>query len=330
MSKERRLGRGLEALLGMNGEVPAAGPSPSAVRIDAARPDAAPADDATSEGLIRLRVEQVGPNPFQPRREFDEAEIDALAASLRTHGLIQPIAVRRCDGRYQLIAGERRLRAAVKAGWSEVPAKVIDADDRLAAELAIVENMQRKDLNPLEKAVSFRQYVERYGCTQEELASRLQLNRSTVANFIRLLELPADVQQAVREDRISYGHARALLPLGDDREQVALCRRIQDEGLSVRAVEDLVQDVVHAADESERPAGLDSPTPQPIGGRSKPTKSKTTASFEQQLKVALGTRVDVRSTARGRGKIVIHFANNAEFERLLTHLTGSYPRSAAG
>ena len=136
--------------------------------------------------------------------------------------MIQPLVVRRHGDRYQLIAGERRLRAAIKAGWQQVPAQVREADDRQMSELAIVENLQRKDLNALEKAASFQQYLERYGCTQEELAGRLKIDRSTIANLIRLLELPEAIQQAIRTGTLSQGHARALLPLGDEREQIGV------------------------------------------------------------------------------------------------------------
>ena len=332
MSKERRLGRGLEALLGMTAEAVPGGPGAAPSHPFATTPASSPATPAASpaDGLLNLALHEVEANPFQPRREFDEAEIDSLAGSIRTHGLIQPIAVRQVGSRYQLIAGERRLRAAAKAGWTEVPAKLIDADDRLAAELAIVENLQRKDLNAVEKAISFRQYIERYGCTQEELAARLQVNRSTVANFIRLLELPADVQQAVRDEKITYGHARALLPLGDEREQADFCRRIQAEGLSVRAVEDMVQDVIHAADAEPLSLHGGEAAPSTKPAKSKPTKSKQTASLEQQLRIALGTKVDVRTSGKGRGKIVVHFANHEEFERLFSHLVGPQPHAQAG
>lgn len=343
MSKERRLGRGLEALLGMGAEPVAGGPGNFSGHAAPQPRAAAPIFEASSsgfdrtpaptDGLLSLSIVDVEANPFQPRREFDEAEIESLAASIRTHGLIQPITVRRIGNRYQLIAGERRLRAAGRAGWVEVPARCIEADDRLAAELAIVENLQRKDLNPLEKAISFRQYIERYGCTQEELAGRLEINRSTVANFIRLLELPDEVQNAVRSERISYGHARALLPLGDEREQAEFCRRIETEGLSVRAVEDLVQDIIHAADSdpidsADDDDAADAAAPKTI--KAKPTKSKQTAALEQQLRLALGTKVDVRQSGKGRGKIVVHFPNHAEFERLLQHLAGPFHQAQAG
>ncbi len=312
MTRERRLGRGLEALLGRS--LDAAGQAAPPVQGDA---------DDSATGLVNISVYEIDSNPFQPRRDFDDAEIDELADSIQEHGLIQPIVVRRVAERYQLIAGERRLRAAIKAGWPEVPAQLKDVDDRQVAELAIVENLQRKDLNPLEKAASFQQYLERYQCTQEELAGRLQLDRSTIANLIRLLELPADVQTAVRSGAISQGHARALLPLGDEREQLAFCQRIQDEGLSVRATETLVQETIQTAD--AEPLRLVTEE-----GRSRPSRkprSQQLAALEQELRAALGTKVDLRQTSQGRGKIVIHFKSHDEFERLHELLCAGGERS---
>ena len=148
------------------------------------------------------------------------------------------------------MAGERRLRAAIKAGWSDVPCQVREADDRQMAEIAIVENLQRKDLNPLEKAASFQDYLQRYGCTQDDLAGRLKIDRSTIANLIRLLELPALVQDAVKAGSISQGHARALLPLGDEAKQLDFCRRIQADAWSVRTTEDQVQELIQQEDTS--------------------------------------------------------------------------------
>jgi ParB family chromosome partitioning protein len=254
-------------------------------------------------------------NPFQPRRDFDEAEIDALAESLLQHGLLQPVLVRRIDERYQLVAGERRLRAAIKAGWNEVPVQVVEADDRRTAEIAIVENLQRKDLNPLEKAASFQRYLETYGTKQEELAQRLHIDRSTIANLIRLLELPQEVQQAVRAGTISQGHARALLPLGDEGEQLAVCRRVVEEGLSVRAVETIVQEAILSADAE--------PLASPAAGEAAAparTRKGQQASLEQELRSALGTKVDIRQGTKGRGKIVIHFTSHEEYERLHAYL----------
>src|SRR5262245_41478050 len=229
MNGQRRLGRGLEALLGEPlGNLDGSNDG-TAGEAGMAGAEGFAAAGGSGAGIIQLSVYEIDTNPFQPRREFDEAEIDALAQSIRDHGLIQPIVVRPMNGRFQLIAGERRLRAATKAGWAQVPAQIREADDRQVAEIAIVENLQRKDLNALEKAASFQQYLSTYGCTQEELAARLSLDRSTIANLIRLLELPEAVRQAVASGAITAGHARALLPLGAEGKQVELCERIQRE-----------------------------------------------------------------------------------------------------
>ncbi|HWB09071.1 MAG TPA: ParB/RepB/Spo0J family partition protein [Pirellulales bacterium] len=321
MSKERRLGRGLEALLG----TPVGAPIVN--EVSAATTSTGPAQDAPA-GNLRVSVYDIEANPYQPRRDFDETEIDELSNSLQEHGLLQAILVRRVAERYQLVAGERRLRAAIKAGWPDVPVHVIEADDRKTAEISIVENLQRKDLNALEKAASFQRYLETYQCTQDELARRLQLDRSTVANLIRLLELPDSVQQSLRAGEITPGHARALLPLGDEHEQISFCRQIVADGLSVRSVEGLVQEAIRVADaEPLDPVAGD-------GRAAKPTRKPrpNNAALEQELRAALGTKVDVRQGAKGRGRIVVHFANADEFERLRDWLChdGREVRSQAG
>ena len=274
-------------------------------------PSAAP-EHAGPGGSVRIDIGLIDSNPFQPRQEFSATEIRTLAESLTAHGLLQPIVVRKIGDRFQLIAGERRLRAAVQAGWTDVPAAVVEADDRQTAEMAIVENLQRRDLNPLEKAASFQRYLQEFGCTQEELAGRLMLDRSTIANLIRLLELPEPVQDALRRGRITQGHARALLPLGEERDQVAFCKQIQDEGLNVRQTESLVQQML---------AGPPSPALKLIdrdgkssGGARSP--SQHLAALEQQFRSALGVKVSITHNAKGRGKLVVHFNSHEEFERL--------------
>ncbi len=265
---------------------------------------------------MQVDIQQIDSNPFQPRHDFDEAELATLSDSLGSHGLLQPLVVRRVGDRFQLVAGERRLRAAVKAGWTRLPVHVVEADDRQLAELAIVENLQRKDLNPLEKAAAFQKYLEQYGATQEELAARLKLDRSTIANLIRLLELPEPVQDAIRRGNISQGHARALLPLGDEREQIAFCQRIQQEALSVRRTEALVQETIERADaEPWTVLGRN-------GTRVRPQRTTTehVAALEHEFRIALGSKVKITHTSRGRGKLVIHFASHEEFERLRRHI----------
>jgi ParB family chromosome partitioning protein len=227
--------------------------------------------------------------------------------------MLQPILVRRVAGRYQLISGERRLRAARHAGWTTIPARVRDADDRLVAELAIVENLQRKDLNPVEKALSFKRYLDEHRCTQDDLARRLKIDRSTIANLMRLLELPPSILASLGKGTITAGHARALLPLGDEHDQVALAQRIETEGLSVRDVERFVSEQV--GDEGEDVEIIPGPGAKPR------TKSENLASLEQELRHALGMKVEIRANARGRGKLVIHFQSHDEFDRLRELLT---------
>jgi ParB family chromosome partitioning protein len=247
---------------------------------------------------------------------------------------VQPIVVRPQGGRYQLIAGQRRLAAARNLGWRTVAVRVLDVDDRQMAEIAIVENLQRRDLDPLEKAASFRTYLATWNCTQEELAKRLSVDRSTVANLIRLLDLPAAVQERLRAGTLSMGHARALLPLGDEHEQVRLANRVAAEGLSVRAIEAEVQEILRGdeAQEAGGPAGGAEPglpgadrgaAPQ----RRKPGRPATRrpsqiAAVEGQLRRALGAKVVVHANGKGAGRIVIPFADLDEFQRLLERLTG--------
>jgi len=272
----------------------------------------------------RIALGLIDSNPFQPREDFDPAEMRSLAESLQTHGLLQPVVVRRVGDRYQLIAGERRLRAAELAGWTDVPAQVIEADDRQVAELAIVENLQRKDLNPLEKAACFQRYLETYHCTQEELANRLKIDRSTIANLIRLLELPEEIQVMVRQGRLSQGHARALLPLGDPEEQIAVAQRIQQEGLNVRQTEALVQQMLDAAEQE----GLAVPGPTGQRARSRRAPSEHVLALEQEFRSALGTKVKLVHTRSGRGRLVIFFRNHEEFERIRQQICDGHVRSA--
>jgi len=259
-----------------------------------------------------LSVYEIDNNPFQPRRKFNEEEIASLAASMREHEQLQPILVRRVGERFQLISGERRLRAAIHAGLKTIRAEVREADDRLVAELAIVENLQRKDLDAIEKALSFRRYIDQHECSQEQLAKRLKIDRSTVTNMMRLLELPQEVQQWIQAEKISVGHAKALLSLGEESQQVEFGRHIQTDGWSVRETERRV----HSALALE-----DAPDISPVDSASKASRKRSSpqiASLEQQLRLSLGTKTEIRQNSSGSGRITISFANNSEFERLCT------------
>ena len=330
MSKERRLGRGLEALLGRSFEAqsqdaPAGEQQYSSFAgQESFEPNSYQSDASIDEHVTRsgdgqqwLGLSTIDRNPYQPRTNFDEAEIADLCDSIRTHGFLQPIVVRPFEGRYQLIAGERRLRAAQMAGWERVPVQIREVPDQQMAELAIVENVQRKDLNPIEKAASFKRYMDEYGCTQEEVANRVSIDRSTVANLLRLLELPEEVKGMLTRGDLTAGHARALLPLGDEHEQMEFARRIQKESLSVRAIEQAVSEHIRRTD-GEPLSIVDAE------GNSRPSPlqpGQHIRDMEEQLSLAMGAKVEIKQSAKGRGRITIHFASHEEFDRLRSSLS---------
>jgi ParB family chromosome partitioning protein len=278
--------------------------------------------------VVGIGVYEIDNNPFQPRRTFHPEEIASLADSIKRHRQLQPIIVRRSGQRYQLISGERRLRAAIHAGLEKIDAVVHDADDRLAAEIALIENLQRKDLNAIEKAISFRNYIQQHQCTQDELAKRLSVDRSTVANLLRLLELPKEVLELVQQDRLSGGNARALLPLTEESQQIQVAQRILDEGWSVRTTERFVQEQLRGEDAEDAESEI-VPESTKKGKRTTRTTSHQIASLEKQLRFALGTRVDIRQTARGRGRIVLHYTSEVEFDRLRQVLSEQSSKAAA-
>ncbi len=274
-------------------------------------------DTAAAGRDLLLSINLIEENPFQPRREFLEVEIASLAESLKDHDMLQPVLVRRMGTRYQLISGERRLRAARLAGWKKIPARIREADDRLVAELAIVENLQRKDLSSIEKALSFQRYLDEHACRQEDLAKRLKIDRSTIANLLRLLELPPEIRRELQAGSITAGHARALLPLADRRKQIKVCNLIKIEGLSVRATEQMVAESV-GRDGSRNRSGNNG---KKTAGKTSTTQRQI-ASLETELRRALGTKVEIKSNAKGSGKILIHFKNHSEFERIRDVLSG--------
>ncbi|MDO4576372.1 MAG: ParB/RepB/Spo0J family partition protein [Planctomycetia bacterium] len=360
MAKSRRLGKGLEAILSMDDtsvktEEPAV-ETKKASAFDTSldddlfeMPKAAvshktlgeymgeePVSEETSgptlvadkDRLQYVPVDRIDANPWQPRTTFDPKEIQLLAESLKTHGLIQPIMLRPNADRFQLIAGERRFRAAVRLGWKEVVARVVEANDRQMSEIALIENLDRKDLNPIEKAVSFQNYLEQNQCTQKELGDRLGIDRSTIANFIRLLDLPKEVQKYLCDGSICEGHARGLLRLAKKQDQLDLAERIANESLSVRQVEVMVNEW-----NEEHPAEFAPLTPE-RGFRDGPSikqkaapdresrsrkKSPQILDLERQFREALGLKVNLVANERGKGRMEIFFRNQDEFNDLLEY-----------
>jgi len=291
MSKRGGLGRGLSALI------------PGA-------PEAGEAGGA----LLDVPVNAVGPNPKQPRTRFDDEAIASLAASIREVGILQPLVVRRAgDGRYELIAGERRLRAAKAAGLATVPIVLRDSQDADLLREALIENIHREDLNPIEQAEAFRQLLEELGLKQDELAERVGVSRSHIANTIRLLGLPFDVQQLLADDKLSAGHARAVLALGDKDAMSSLALRIAAEDLSVRQTETIVRRFV------------DAPTQTASAPEEEPKAPDTQmAEVEEILSEQLATRVTIQMGAK-RGRVVIEFGSPDDLERIVSEIVGSGP-----
>lgn len=264
---------------------------------------------ADEGGLVEIPLAAVAPNSRQPRERFDDEALGGLAMSIREVGVLQPIVVRRRDEGYELVAGERRLRAAKLAGLATIPAVIRETDDTDALREALIENLHREDLSPLEQAAAFQELLEELGSSHDELADRLGYSRSHVTNTMRLLQLPPPVQRMVGEGRIAAGHARALLSLEDEEAQEALALRIAAEGLSVRQVEDLVRSY------GSRPSGRVS-----SGGEPAATDPRV-AEVEELLADALATRVRIQP-GRRKGKIVIQYASDDDLERIAGAIVG--------
>jgi ParB family chromosome partitioning protein len=293
MAKRGGLGRGLSALIPGAPEI---GEGPT--------------------GLLEVPVNAVAPNPKQPRTRFDDETIESLAASIREVGILQPVIVRRAgDGRYELIAGERRLRAAKVAGLATIPVVLRDSEDADVLREALIENIHREDLNPIEQAEAFRQLLEELGLKQEELADRVGVSRSHIANTIRLLGLPLEVQQLLADEKITAGHARPLLSLGDGEAMKTLALRIAAEDLSVRQTEEVVRRFIEAPKEK----AADKLARPPEG-----SDDVGLAEVEEILSEQLATRVSIQMGAK-RGRVIIEFGSADDLERIVSEIIGSGP-----
>ncbi len=271
-------------------------------------------------GLLEVPVDAVAPNPRQPRVTFEDGSLEALALSIREVGVLQPIVVRQVGGGYELIAGERRLRAARRAGLATVPAVVRESDDADSLREALIENIHREDLNPVELAEAFRELLDELGLKQETLAERLGVSRSHIANTIRLLQLPADVQQLLAERRIQAGHGRALLSLGDGQMQSSLALRAAAEDLSVREVEEIVRRFLEQPAREHAPAAAEANVSAEGGAL---------AEVEEILSEQLATRVTIQM-GKKRGRIVVEFGSADDLERIVSEIVGSGPGLAPG
>ena len=294
MTETRRMGRGLEALLG-----------------PIARDDA-----GGGGGLRELAVSAIGPNPYQPRREFDETQLKELADSIAVSGLLQPIVVRsRPDGRYELIAGERRYRAVQRLGWQKVPAVVKDVDDRALLTLALIENLQRDDLSPIDAAMGYQRLMQEFSMPQQEVARLVGKDRSTVSNTLRLLRLPEEVQELLQHRKLSEGHARALLALPDAEEMTRLGKECVVADWSVRDLEARVR--------GERLT--EAPAVRRTIRRPKAEVRNPSADVrrvEDSLRKRLQTDVRVTARRRGRGAVTIHYYSNEDLARVLELILG--------
>jgi ParB family chromosome partitioning protein len=296
--KQRRaLGKGLSALLPARGT--AAAPAPAAAELK------------SKDGVLLLAIDAIEANPLQPRRSFPNDRLQELAASIRSSGIIQPLTVRKHLQTFQLVAGERRWRAAKLAGLTHVPVLVQDVADRQMLMLALIENIQREDLNPIELATAYDRLGRELGLSQEEIARQTGKDRTTIANTVRLLKLPPSIQSLVAEHRLSMGHARAILGLPDAHAQVQLAEEAVARGLSVRDVEARVQEAVNPRPPRDSAAAAEGPTDPNVK-----------AAIEQLMRT-LGTHVQIVALSADRGRIVIEYYSQAELDRIYQHIVGS-------
>lgn len=317
----RRLGRGLEALLARTATPPSAatpsGATPSAPTSGAASVDT---EQTPQSALRMIPLAQIRANPYQPRQEFRPEELADLEASLRVSGLLQPITVRPAPNGngYELIAGERRFRASTRLGWTEIPAIVRETDDKTLLTLAMVENLQRADLDPMEEADGYHRLMDEFALSQQEVADIVGKDRSTVANALRLRQLPAAVRRLLQDKQISAGHARTLLPLGSERAITDLAREIVAQGLSVRDTERRVQAARTSAPTSGRKPGA--AATKPAGTPAAGGATAEIRRLEELLRKKLQTGVSIRLNGKDKGEVAIQFFSNDDLERVLETL----------
>jgi ParB family transcriptional regulator, chromosome partitioning protein len=295
----KALGKGLSALLPARGQVPIVQDGPPLQT----KPE--------STGVIDISIDLIEPSPVQPRSVFEADKLEELAQSIRSNGIIQPLVVQRVQERYQLVAGERRWRAAKLAGLSQVPVIVREFASERLLEIALIENIQREDLNPMELAEALERLVREHGLSHEEIGRRTGKDRSTVTNLLRLLKLPKEIQLLLAERRLSMGHARAILGLPDENLQTDLAQRTAAQGLSVRQVERLIQMMTSERQPSQP---LDKPETPPDPNVSAATK---------ELEAALGTRVRIVTQSNERGRIEIEYFSFEELDRIYNHIVGN-------
>lgn len=298
-NRKQALGKGLSALLPSNS-------SEDDVMIK-------PSTGADA-GVAMVNVKWIVANPYQPRTEFEEEALKELAESIKIHGIIQPITLRKiAEQQYQLISGERRFRASQMVGLTEIPAYIRNADDQTLLEMALIENIQREDLNAIEIALSYQRLIDECNLTQEQLSSRVAKKRSTITNYLRLLKLPAEIQQGIKQGKITMGHARALINAGDEKKQLAIYHKILEEELSVRQVEELVREKNEAKSEKS------------FTGKKQVAKPSEEASnqthifklYGDKLSAVLNRPIQIQQAKNGKGKIIIEFDNEEQLEKII-------------
>ena len=289
--KRSALGRGLDALIKM--------------------------DDFTTSGsssISEIALSKIHPNPNQPRTSFDEEALEELATSIRSLGIIQPITLRKLDAdNFQIISGERRYRASLKAGLKAIPAYVRTAEDEHVVEMALIENIQREDLNAVEIALTYQKLIETYQLTQDKLSERVGKKRATIANYLRLLKLPAEIQIALQDKKIDMGHARALIPVQDTELQLAIFEQIVSDGLSVRQIEEMVRSLSNET-HADKKTLSDTPAPK--------KRSEEFELLKDHLSNFFKTQVQFVCNDKGKGKITIPFTSEEELETLVALLDG--------